>query len=110
MLDAVSQVGNTQSCVQDELPNNSFTIHTALSNNNRTAPRFVRQTCTVHTVLTKNTTRVNSTGEDSGVTEAELKTSRVSTRGNSYQTLETPQKKEKLTNGKKRQKNEKMKK
>ena len=82
MLHAVSQVRNTQSCVQDELSqgkgkhqapdvlHNSCTIHTALSNDNRTASRCVRQTYTVHTVLTKNNTRVDSTGKDSGVTEA----------------------------------------
>ena len=102
MLHAVSQVRNTQSCVQDELSqrkgkqqapgalNNSCTIHTALSNNNRTAPRGVRQTFTVHTVLTKNNTRVDSTGKDSGVTEAQLQKSRVATRKYSYQTRESP--------------------
>ena len=62
----MSQVKNTQSCVQDELSqgkrkttstvlNNSCTIHTVLNNNNCTGPRCVRQTHTVLAVLTKTT-------------------------------------------------------
>ena len=57
--------------------NNSCAINTALSNNNGTAPRSVRQTYTVHTVWTKIKTRVDSTGKDSGHTKAQLTTSRV---------------------------------
>ena len=80
MVHAVSQVGNTQSCEQDELSQGKENTkhlmcrttpaqYTVLSNNDRTAPRCVRQTYTSHTVLTKNNTRVDSTGKDSGVTK-----------------------------------------
>ena len=77
----MSQVKNTQSCEDGlsqkrgkqqapDVLNNSCTIHTALSNNNRTAPRCGRQTYTVHTVLTKDSARVDSTGKVSGDTKA----------------------------------------
>ena len=93
--------------------NISCTIHTTLSNNNCTAPRCDRQTDTVFTVLTKIDTRVDSTGKDSGDTEAQLKTSRVATGKYLYQTRESPQKwknskKKKFKQGK-MTKNEKMK-
>ena len=61
--------GFTQFTLLEEKPPDGY-IHTALSNNNRTAPRCVRQTYAVLTVLTKNNTRVDSTEKGSGETEA----------------------------------------
>ena len=70
--------------------NNSCRIHTVLNNNNCTAPRSVRQTHTIHAVLTKTTHVWTQLERILETLKHSLKTSRVATGKYSYQSRESP--------------------